>query len=215
MVKTGAFLTDQADKKIEFGKYRGSEYRAVVRDRGFCDWTERVVEPSSTAFVDWLDFVLQERQMAVLGPRTVRADVELIRLTICHDKENEILEKIKTWFLSRACVLQLCLEFFTILSKRFPDSHHVASLLSYSTCAFGIFARLAAISVDPWESQTLNRPRAEIVKEVFRPLVDLSKYVPSLRLEIGSAILAARANSHGISVSEARDELKSFHAILL
>lgn len=217
LVKTGGFLPqeDEGERRIEFGKYRGSEFRSIAKDRGFCDWTERIPEPSSTAFVDWLDYVLKDRQLAVLGPRTVKADIELIRLTILQNKENVCTEKVKNWFLNRAILTQLCVYFYSELLQRFPQAS-VRDLLAYSICANNVFSHLSNVPIKTFGIDfKLGRPRGEIVKELFRPLVRLSQLVPALRLDIASAILSSRAASHEISIPEAREELKNFHAISL
>lgn len=216
LVKCGGFLpqTDQGEHRIDFGKYRGASFISIARDRGFCDWTERVSEPSSTAFVDWLDFVVKDRQFAVLGPRTIRADVELIRLSILQqNNEKDSIKKIRNWFLNRACQIQICVAFFNSLMKRFPDPIS-RDLLSYAYCAYTVFANLADVQKQEFHLPRLNRPRGEIVKEIFRPLIRLGQLVPpAIRLEIGSAIISARALSHEISIEEAREELKNYHAI--
>ena len=94
---------------------------------------------------------------------------------------------------------------------------------AYAFCVYWLFHTLllemgeAGLPSIPPEVSTasLPRPRAEIVKEVFRPILRLGQLYPELSQAVNTAVVAARAKSHNCSADEARNELKAFHSILV
>lgn len=203
LVKGGGFLplTDPGDQKFDFGKFRGLPFKQVLRDKGFCDWTERQPDPSSVAFVEWLDYVLWFRSFCVVGRRTVKADVEFLRIAGQKDK-------VTGWMRNRALVAQRCVDFYTAVGPQATE------MLSYAVCVHNVFAFCVGDDTGVI-SDTPTRPRAEVVKEIFRPLLKLGQTFPDLKSIISNAIVQARAVSHSVSCEEARAELKNFHSLLL
>jgi hypothetical protein len=214
LVKSGGFLppSDPGESRIDFGKHRGANFRHVIKDKGFCDWCERVTDPSSTGFVDWVDFICKDRFYLVMGVRTIRADTELIRI----GKESFTGNNISTWISNRGLVAWQTVRFFYGLYKRgFPAS---INLISYAVCCYWIFSSLdPELPTIPIEICTLQlpRPRAEIIKEVFYPLQKLGDIFPEQSGRIKLALLTARAKSFNYSVEEARAELRNLHSIVV
>ena len=219
LVKSGGFLprTDAGESRFDFGKHRGALFKHVIRDKGFCDWSERVIDPSSIGFVEWIDYVSQDRAVAILGTRTLKGDVDLIRL----GKENIEVNQIALWICNRGLVAWCALQLFGGLTRRAMVSSRDFS--AYAFCVYWLFHTLllemgeAGLPSIPPEVSTasLPRPRAEIVKEVFRPILRLGQLYPELSQAVNTAVVAARAKSHNCSADEARNELKAFHSILV
>lgn len=209
LVKGGGFLppTDIGQLRVDFGKHRGMAFQHLIKDKGFCDWTERVSDPSSTSFVQWLDFILWHRQICVIGPRTIRGDVELIRMA----GDKKIEEHTLLWLENRAIVCLRALDFFENIK---PRTNVVTEHIAYTQCVYEV---LRKVSDNPalQQLETLTRPRGEIIKEFFRPMIRLGTIVPSMKQRVANALIAVRARTHQCSLEEARTELISIHSLPL
>ena len=205
--KGGGFLprTDPGLERIDFGKHRGMPFHQLLKDKGFCDWTERIPDPSSAAFIQWLDYILANRQISVVGPRTIRGDIELIRLEAGQSMET----KIDLWLASRALAAKRSLDIYS--SSTAPD------FIPYAESVYEICRRLTSFSesLDLEPLKSIKRPRGEIIKELYRPIVKLGTLVPSMKSQISDCLIAVRALCHNCSLEEARSELVSIHSLPL
>jgi hypothetical protein len=202
LLKGGGFLPprDIGQQRIDFSKHRGLSFYHVVKDKGFCDWSERIADPSSNSFVDWIDFILWTRQVGIMGVRSVRADVELIRLS------NDF-HKIDLWIVNRALTARRAIDFLSSI----PTAREYTA---YAQCMYEVFRRIEPAHLEPL-TEPLGRPRGEIVKEFFRPLLKLAAVAPSWKQRIVEAIVHVRADTYGVSPHDARNELISLHSLVL
>ena len=206
LVKGGGFLPmkDIGQQRIDFSKHRGLSFYNVIKDKGFCDWSERIPDPSSVSFVDWLDFVLWTRQVCIIGARSVRADVELVRLAGDHST-------VQLWARNRALVALRSIDFFDSI----PQKHLVKDHVAYAQCMYEVLRRICDdSSLSPLTE--IQRPRGEIVKELFRPLLKLGSVVttiPGFKERVVDSIIAVRAETYNCSMEEAKSELISIHSL--
>ena len=217
LIRCGGFIppVDTGSSILSFSKFKGKNFQSVLRyERGFCDWVERLPEPFSAECVDFIDFVCLDRYWCSLGPRTLKADVEYIRLA----KENMNVDQVEVWLKNRGLICGKIVQFFSRLSVKFSHNKNCLEYVSYAVAAYDIFRHIGP-GLELLESQTshlsLPKPRGEFVKEVIRPLIRLADLFPSLRKRIHDAILQARANAYQCSIETAANELRSFHGIII
>ena len=216
LVKSGGFLTliDPGETRFEFGKHRGALFRHVIQDRGFCDWSQRITDPSSVGFVEWIDYISRDRFFAVMGTRTVRADIELMRLA----KENMTSARLEAWIEHRGMLTLTAVTFYhhLVSVRKWVQATH---FLSYAVCTYLILFELASGLLLPLPEyitdslSSLPRPRAEIVMEIFRPMLKIGQLFPTLKDRVAAAIVKARATSHSCTLGEARSDLLKLHSI--
>ena len=218
LIRCGGFIppVDTGSTILSFSKLKGKNFHSVLRyERGFCDWVERLPEPFSAECVDFIDFVCLDRYWCSLGPRTLRADIEYIRLA----KENIGQEQVELWLENRGLICGKIFKFFTSLSEKFPANNNCLEYVSYARCAYDTFRYLVpAIGYsDPLVSRihSLPKPRGEFVKEVVRPLMRLADLFPVFKKRIHESIVHARAEAYECSIETAVHELRSFHGIII
>jgi hypothetical protein len=96
-----------------------------------------------------------------------------------------------------------------------PQKHLVKDHLAYAQCVYEVLRRIFDdSSLSPLTA--IQRPRGEIVKEFFKPLVKLGSIVttiPKLKDRIVDSIIAVRAETYNCSIEEAKSELISIHSL--
>jgi hypothetical protein len=157
-----------------------------------------------------------DRYYCPLGPRTIRADVEYLRLA----KENIKDEKIMEWLKNRALICDKIIEFYFNISQETMDQN-----LRKLSLDFLSYARSAQIVL--WHAATgtptvsipipssLPPPRGEIIREIIRPLIKFSDIFPKYKLRIRHGIIESRAAAYGYSADKAIEELRLLHGITL
>jgi hypothetical protein len=140
-----------------------------------------------------------DRYYCPLGPRTIRADIEYLRL----GRENIRDEQVAQWLRNRALICDRIVEFYsTILSGTNADQKRITSdFLSYAKSA-QIILWHAASGTPSTTHQSHAPPRGEIIKELIRPLIKFSELFPKYKLRIRHGILESRAIAYGYSIKK-------------
>ena len=198
--KFGGFLPCTSDNhRFTFGNYKGVTFRQVLSgEKKYCDWAERLVDPFSLEIVHWIDYVCLDRYWCVCGLRAVRTDIDIIRIS-----KNSSL--IPIWIESKVAQLKICVAFYQRLNW---DEY-----LVYASCVLCMFQCLSSTGSEQTSVSTQKSCRAEIVKEVIRPLIRLGEFAPEWKTKIANAILLGRATIYKYTIEDAKRDFKTIHGI--
>jgi hypothetical protein len=216
LVKCGGFSPDplEGQRTLTFGKHRGRPFSQVIHDKFYTKFTKsEIKEPRDKDTAGWVDYVCVNDQFCVLGPTSLRAEVEVIRL----GKEN--IRNPENWLRNRAAAAARCLDFYKMIKR--PTSY-ISDLIVYTECVCLMFERIIGWIDSPRADHSLIplnltnlAPRAELVDEVYRPLIRLCETFPKYRPAIANGVLVSRAAFAIVSLEQARDELRATRGLVV
>ena len=201
-IKFGGFISSEGEERLNFGNHRGRSFKEIFsNEHKYCEWAITVPDPYSVEMIQLVDYICSKKYWCVPGARSVKGDVELIRLTTKRGPCD-----LSQWIERKVQGLKLCMHFYQV--------RPACMYSTYTACMYWIFQHLNGEVLDESFS-VASFVRGEFVNEVIRPLMRLGEVAPEWKDRIFNAILISRAKVYDYSIEAARKDLESTHAIRL